>query len=385
MNRESLVRHAATVCASLAAAASLILTSIALWLAVARPAVAQLMLSAMAGSFIRTTIALFAAAAAIWMLVAWWAHRRHSVRARGIAVAMTIVALVGAAGTYLHQRLAYSRSTTHFAAKDGAQLGGTLYEPTGKGPHPAIVVVPGAGSNPRELYDLYADYFARRGFVVLNPDKRGVGISGGRWADIDDSEANTMAHIVDVRANDVSSAIDALAARSDVRADSIGLFAASQGGWVAPVAVARGARVAFMILQSTPTVTSGEEHLWGELTGEEGDHFGFQPPRIPFEDADRTLDTMTVRAGFDPVPYWSSVRVPALWLFGAWDKSIPAMRSARRVEQWRAAGAPFQVVVLPEANHGLMIARGPHKRRLAYPAPDLWPSMSRFLAGGPSR
>ena len=375
-------RRTATALAALAVVAASLLTAIAAVLAVGRPAVAQLMLSAIAGSFLWTTMAVFAVAALLWVAVSVWARARGARGLFRLASGMAVAAVVGGVSMYGLQRFAYSRSTQFFVGRDGARLGGTLYTPSGRGPHPAIVMVPGAGSNPRELYDLYADHFARLGFVVLNPDKRGVGISGGRWSDIDDSEANTMARIVDVRANDVASAVDAVAARSDVIPDSIGLFAASQGGWVAPVAAARTPRIAFMILQSTPTVTSAEERLWGELTGEEKDHFGFQPPDVPFEEADRQLDTMTVRAGYDPVPHWKNVRVPALWLFGEWDKSIPASRSARRVEEWRAAGAPYEVVVLPEANHGLMIARGPRRKRLAYPAPGLWATIDRWLAPG---
>jgi predicted metalloprotease with PDZ domain/dienelactone hydrolase len=382
MTWTTLRRRAETALAALAVVAASLLTAIATVLAVGRPAVAQLMLSAITGSFLWTTIAVFAVAAVLWVAVSVWARGRGPRALFRLTSAMAVLTLAGGASTYALQRVAYSRSTEFFAGRDGVRLGGTLYTPSGRGPHPAIVIAPGAGSNPRELYDLYADHFARLGFVVLNPDKRGVGISAGRWSDIDDSEANTMTRIVDIRAHDVASAVDAVAARSDVIPDSIGLFAVSQGGWVAPVAVARTPRVAFMILQSTPTVTSAEERLWGELTGEEKDHFGFQPPDVPFEEADRQLDTMTVRAGYDPVPHWKNVRVPALWLFGEWDKSIPASRSARRVEEWRAAGAPYQVVVLPEANHGLMIARGPRKKRLAYPAPGLWATIDHWLAPG---
>ena len=54
-------------------------------------------------------------------------------------------------------------------------LAGTLYVPSGSGPHPAVIFIHGSGDDSRETYRYYADILARRGIAVLIYDKRGVG------------------------------------------------------------------------------------------------------------------------------------------------------------------------------------------------------------------
>ena len=61
------------------------------------------------------------------------------------------------------------------------RLAGRLLRPPGRGPFPAVVIVPGSEPAHRTTYDLWAYFFAAHGFAVLTYDKRGVGASGGTY------------------------------------------------------------------------------------------------------------------------------------------------------------------------------------------------------------
>jgi dienelactone hydrolase len=68
-----------------------------------------------------------------------------------------------------------SREGVSFRSSDGVALTGTVIVPAGRGEHPALVMVSGAGSTTREELEAEAEAFARRGVVALIYDKRTAG------------------------------------------------------------------------------------------------------------------------------------------------------------------------------------------------------------------
>lgn len=303
-------------------------------------------------------------AAARWSDARW--HRRSALATMLLLVPAAIVTLWYEVGAYSRQRVLFT--------SDGVELIGTLFRPRGSGPFPAVVIVPGSGTPTRKPYDLIADRLARLGFVVLNPDKRGVGDSKGNFADVSNTAPQQLAQ----RARDVIAAVHALTQRPDVRPTQIGLWTVSQGGWVSPLAAQETSEIAFLVVVSGPTVSVGEEKTFSLLTNDEADHFGYRPPPISLDEAEGRA-ALTGPSGFDPDSALQQLQVPSLWLFGAWDNSLPVKRSVARLERLRGAGQPITIRVFPEANHGLLIARGPHKRALPYYAPGVWSTMSSWL------
>ncbi len=103
-------------------------------------------------------------------------------------------------------------------------LAGTLLLPDGPGPHAALVLVHGSGDGPREPLRTLAERFAADGLVVLIYDKRGSGRSQGSWvrASLDDLAADALA------------GMRLLRTRPEVDPRRVGVWAISQGGWVAP-------------------------------------------------------------------------------------------------------------------------------------------------------
>ena len=135
-------------------------------------------------------------------------------------------------------------------------LAGTLVRPRARGSHPAIVAVLGSGPAVRWYSLGRAREWARLGYAVLIYDKRGSGASTGDW----------LASSLDDLADDAIAGVRYLQARRDILADRIGVWAHSQGGWVAPHAIARGAPVAFLAVVAGGGITplDIEEHDYGQ-------------------------------------------------------------------------------------------------------------------------
>jgi hypothetical protein len=180
------------------------------------------------------------------------------------------------------------------------------------------------------------------GIAFFSYDKRGVGESEGVCCPGDDDHFNLLAA-------DVTGAVNSLAARSDIDPDQVGVLGASQAGWVVPLSVARFGNVAFTALVDAPAVTTGEESLYSELTGEEeGGEGGESVEQATAEVRDEGP------SGFDPRPFLRRFTIPGLWLYGGADRSTPTTLNVEVLDQLAREGKDFTVEVFPGADHGLL-------------------------------
>jgi pimeloyl-ACP methyl ester carboxylesterase len=127
---------------------------------------------------------------------------------------------------------------------DGFELVGDLILPASAGPHPAVIVVSGSGSQTRDStpgYSVVKRTFGAAGFAVFSWDKPGNGASTGEL----DGE-----HTVTERADILLEGIRVLGERADIDATRIGLWGLSQAGWVMPLALERNPEIAFMVVVS---------------------------------------------------------------------------------------------------------------------------------------
>lgn len=137
------------------------------------------------------------------------------------------------------RRIAFRTEDVTIASGD-VRLAGTLTLPRGRGPFPAFVLLHGGGAQSRDFFWV-THFLARRGFAVLAYDKRGVGGSTGDWR---------SATVHDL-ADDARAAVAWLRARDDIRADRVGLYGASAGGWTAPLAASQAPdSIAFIVVRS---------------------------------------------------------------------------------------------------------------------------------------
>ncbi|MGI9518034.1 MAG: alpha/beta hydrolase family protein, partial [Pirellulaceae bacterium] len=238
------------------------------------------------------------------------------------------------------------KEDVEFGSHQNTTLRGTLWKPAGASePVPAIVCVHGSGKVDRngDYITELADYFSRRGVAVLCFDKRGVSSSDGEYVG---SYSSSMI----VYAMDGLAALDYLRSRDDIASDQVGVFGVSQGGFLIPVlaAVAKD-KLAFSIIVSGPTVSIMEQNRYCDLTGiSAGRDSGMN-----IDEVYRELEK-TEPKGFGPMPYIAEMTMPALWLFGEHDKSIPIRVSIQDLNEVKQEfDRNFTWQVFPDANHGL--------------------------------
>ncbi|KQZ44271.1 S9 family peptidase [Duganella sp. Root1480D1] len=265
-------------------------------------------------------------------------------------------------------------------------LSGTLVLPEGKGPFPAIVLTQMSSPAPRGAYALQAYYFAAYGMAALMYDKRGVGKSSGEF------NKATMEQLAD----DAVAGIELLGKRSDIKADAIGTWGHSQGGWLAPLAAVRSQKVAFVIAQAASAVPPAEQEVYrienalraqGLSEGEvqagtayqeklmrwvtsrganraellaaaragENTRWASQVEIVPDTLKEQPSETSTAFYSYDPLPDLKKLKAPVLYILGEKDAFVPVHKSAALFRQTLDASGhqDHQVWMLPHAAHGL--------------------------------
>jgi fermentation-respiration switch protein FrsA (DUF1100 family) len=307
--------------------------------------------------------------------------------------------------------LPYRSEEVAYQNAAGVRLAGTLTLPEGGGPFPAVVLISGSGPQDRdsELFGhrpflVLADFLTRRGIAALRSDDRGVGESGGVFA-----EATTADFADDARA-----AVQYLRARPDIRRDAVGVVGMSEGGLVAPIVAGTPGTVDFAVLLGAPGVR-GDQVLF-QQAALIARAMGAPEPQIDYNrrvqaelfeaivaeedaaaragrmeavlraqfaavpDAERAARGLTRAAEdewirsqlrtmggpwfrfflmYDPLPALREVRVPVLAVTGGRDLQVPPDPNLARVEAALREGgnADVTAVVLPGLNHLLQNAR----------------------------
>lgn len=141
------------------------------------------------------------------------------------------------------------------------ELAGTITIPEGKGPFPAVLLMAGSGPHDRDEsimghkpFLVLADYLTRKGIVVLRADKRGVGRSGGDYAEA----------LMQDFASDGDAGIAFLKTRAEVDQRKIGLIGHSEGAIEAAISAEHNHDVAFIVMMAGPGVR-GDQLLTEQL------------------------------------------------------------------------------------------------------------------------
>jgi len=220
---------------------------------------------------------------------------------------------------------------------------------------------PGSGGADRHNGSYFAPIRAHllaRRCAICSFDKRGVGASSGRWQDADIVE----------QAQDVLAVVGTVVAAVPMRTP-VGLFGHSQGGWVVLEVASRTESVGFVVTNSGPGVSPGEQMRYAALSemtaagasaAEVNDtmrHFdmalSLMRDDLPFGPALRRLEaavgsTSALSAvarlvpadadewrfasaiiDYEPRRDMSKVRVPLLAVFGTHDDIVPVRASVR--------------------------------------------------------
>ncbi|GGY25307.1 hypothetical protein GCM10010384_35470 [Streptomyces djakartensis] len=172
-----------------------------------------------------------------------------------------LLATGGLAGVAAWQNTYALREEKVSLRHDGKLFEGVLARPTGgEGPFGLVVFVHGDGpidATHETFYRPLWESFARAGYASLSFSKPGIGGSQGNWLD------QSMGD----RADETLAAVAWARDRPDIDGRRIGLWGASQAGWVLPKAAARDRRLQFVIAVS-PAVNwlrQGRYNLLAEL------------------------------------------------------------------------------------------------------------------------
>lgn len=227
----------------------------------------------------------------------------------------------------------------------GLQLAGMLFVPEGEGPFPTAVIIHGSGTSSRDSkwYLTVTQHLFNNGIAVLLPDKRGSEKSEGEWrgASFEDLAGDALA------------AIEYLKTQDHFEYSSIGLIGMSQGGWIAPLAASKSEDISFVVSMSGAFVTTDEQLLYEETNSiQQMGTYKFLAKLIaPLTTKNiQRMDFWLPLAGFDPLPYWEKVTVPAFAAFGGGDVNLPVEESIQRLQSLEKE---IEYAVYPEGGHGI--------------------------------
>lgn len=272
------------------------------------------------------------------------------------------------------------------------RLAGTVLLPKGEGPFPSVVFLHGSGESTREQNEWRAKKFVKQGYIALIYDKRGTGESEG-------VEDDWRYFSFDSLAQDAIAAVDYLKTRNDVNQQHIGIVAASQSGWVAPLAASRSKDISFMVVISASVSTVAEDRLFERaarlkkegfsndevseatemqmldqaVTRDHSNHTEFKElweknknkrwfPRVYI--SDYFLNDPTTNPyrnwykqviDFDPLPLLNKIDIPILWLFGdpVLDRFGPVQKSIERLNELKTKGKRYTIIQYQHADHNL--------------------------------
>lgn len=271
-------------------------------------------------------------------------------------------------------------------------LSGTLLKPKTNGPFPLVIFIHGSGAEERSNSKQRAKEFVKNGIAAFIYDKRGVGKSEGE-------KDFHQYYSFDILAQDANAAVAFLSKRSDIKSDKIGYVAASQGGWVAPLAASTHKNIAFMIIISGSVSTPGEDNLFERNARLKTE--GFSDKDIQEVTEMHLLDQEVSRSGerfaefknmwekyknsawfkrvylshepsspeskyrqwyrkvvdINPLDHLKELNIPILWLYGdsTLDRYCPVDLSVYRLTELKKSGKDYEIRIEPGANHSLQL------------------------------
>lgn len=248
----------------------------------------------------------------------------------------------------LSQSIAYSidsiRKKNVTFDSEGVSLVGTIYKP--KHPHAAVVIVHGSDQVPRMTK--FAELLAKNNISVLTYDKRGVGESGGVYAGPEVGTNNIDSTNLTLLAKDASAAVNAL--QKQIENVPIGLIGASQAGWIMPIAANNNNAIDFMVLFSSPLITTLEQLRFQFYTDGRTDfwekHTESDVREHTFNDPDKYQFVDT-----DPKVALNELSIPCLWIFGEKDIQIPVKLCVEYLNEFKVQGKPFEYTLFPSLGH----------------------------------
>ena len=242
------------------------------------------------------------------------------------------------------QHLAEMKPIT-YEARDGLEIPAYLTAPKGRdAEHLPLVVMPHGGPWARDTwgYNPYAQFFANRGYAVLQPNFRGSTGYGQAFLNAGNEEWGTGA-----MQQDITDGVQHLIEQGLADPERVGIFGGSYGGYATlagltftPEVYAAGASYVgpsnlITLLNSIPPYWAPIKKMFTKRVGD---------PEDP-EDQERLREQ-------SPFFHAAQIDDPLLVIQGANDPRVKKQESDQIVVAARENGVPTQYLVAPEEGHG---------------------------------
>jgi uncharacterized protein len=292
------------------------------------------------------------------------------------------------------QRIAFDGTDTKFKSH-GVTLAGRLVMPKGDVTVPVVVLMHGAEHDSALEFYYLQRMLPAEGVGVFVYDKRGTGVSGGKYS-----------QDFSLLADDGVAALREARRLAGSRAGRTGYQAGSQGGWVAPIAANRGHAdfvivcfgLAVTVMQEDQEEVTIEMREKGHSPEEIADalkvadaaetvfasggtagfaqfdalrekfrtapwykdlHGNFTYALLPYSEAQIRKMAPKFRWGtpfhYEPMPTLRADTTPQLWILGTEDYEAPSAETGRRIKSLIAGGRPFTLALYPGAEHGITL------------------------------
>lgn len=236
-------------------------------------------------------------------------------------------------------------------APDGLTIHGQLFERAGgASKKPAIVYVHGGPSRQMLLGWHYSDYYsnayamnqylASRGFVVLALNYRlGIGY-GYEFQNPPNAGMRGASEYQDIRA-----AGQYLRGLPQVDGSRIGVYGGSYGGYLTALALARDSEL---------FAAGVDIHGVHNYTSDAGRRLGMGEWQFEPTDRDSAARVAWRSSPVADVATWKS---PVLFIHGDDDRNVRFSETVDLVQRLRAAGVPYEEIVIPDDTHHWMLHR----------------------------
>lgn len=231
---------------------------------------------------------------------------------------------------------------------DGTTVQAQVSEPVGApGDRPGVVFVHGAGTGKFSIAFVdQAHALAAAGIVAIVPDKR-----------LDTYSVTHRDYVA--MAGDYDRSVQLLRGWRGVDPERVGVYAESEGAWIAPVMAVQDPRIAFVVLASAPVVPPRQQAAFAvdsylRRTAVPAEVFRAIPRAVGL-----SVPGAFEYVDFDVSPWQQQMRQPVLVAYGTADYSMPLMQGPQKILADTATAGNQDVTVrfYGGANHGLRVGQ----------------------------